>query len=68
MSVHSIAQDGLAGRLRRRVVATRLTARSVAVPLRISVPIRISISSMRVLETSLALGAIATALLIGLGR
>ena len=62
MSLHSIARDGLAGRLGRRVVATRRTSRSVAVP------IRISISSMRVLETSLALGAIATAMLIGLGR
>ena len=62
MSLHLIAQDGLAGRLRARVVAPRLTSRSIAVPL------RISISSMRVLETSLALGAIATAMLIGLGR
>jgi hypothetical protein len=56
-----IAQDGLAS-LRRRVVATRPTSRTVAVP------IRISISSMRVLETGLALSAIATAMLIGLGR
>ena len=62
MSVHLIARDGLANRLRRRVIAARPTARSVVVP------IRISISSMRVLETSLALGSIATALLIGLGR
>ena len=62
MSLHSIARDGLAGRLRRRVVATWPTSRAIAVP------IRISISSMRVLETSLALGAIAAAMLIGLGR
>ena len=61
MSLHLIAQDGLAG-LRRRVVATRPTSRSLALP------IRISISSMRVLETCLALSAIGTALLIGLGR
>lgn len=62
MSLHSIAQGAIVGRLRARVVATLPTSRSIAVPL------RISISSMRVLETSLALGAIATAMLIGLGR
>ena len=62
MSLHSIARDGLAGRLHPRVVAGRLTSRSVAVP------IRFSISSMRILETGLALSAIATAMLIGLGR
>ena len=62
MSLHLIAQTGLAGRLRHRVVASRSTARLA------TFPIRISISSMRALETSVALGAIATALLIGVGR
>ena len=62
MSLRVIAQDGLAGRLRHRVVASRSTVRLAALPT------RISISSMRALETSVALGAIATALLIGLGR
>jgi hypothetical protein len=62
VSVRVIAQDGLAGRLRHRLGASRSTARPAVFP------IRISISSMRALETSVALGAIATALLIGLGR
>ena len=62
MSVRVIAQEGLVGRLRHRVVASRSTARLAAFPT------RISISSMRALETGVALGAIATALLIGLGR
>jgi hypothetical protein len=63
VSLHAIVQDGLAARLRlRRDVTARATARTTAVS------VRISISSMRILETSLALGAIATALIIGLGR
>lgn len=62
MSLRLIAQDGLAGRLRHGIVAARSTARLAVFPN------RISISSMRALETSLALGAIAAALLIGLGR
>ena len=63
MSLHALVQDGLAARLRlRRDLAARTPTRTAALPL------RISISSMRVLETGLALGAIATALLIGHGR
>jgi hypothetical protein len=63
VSLHALVQDGLAARLRlRREIAARTPTRIAAMPLRISV------SSMRVLETSLALGAIATALLIGYGR
>jgi hypothetical protein len=63
LSLHTIVQGSLAGRLRlRRRVPARAGAGTVAMPL------RISISSMRVLETGLALTAIATALLIGLGR
>ena len=63
MSLHTIVQDRLAGRPRiDRDIAARATTGAALVP------VRISISSMRVLETSLALSAIATALLIGLGR
>jgi hypothetical protein len=63
VSLHAIVQDGLAARLRnRRDIAPRPGARTAVVPL------RISISAMRVLETGLALTAIATALLIGHGR
>jgi hypothetical protein len=53
-------QASFAGRRHsRRDAAARVFTRSVAIP------IRISISSMRILETGLALSAIATALLIG---
>jgi hypothetical protein len=63
VSLHAIVQGTFAGRRRpRRDIAARATAGAAAVPL------RISISSMRILETSLALSAIATALLIGSGR
>lgn len=63
MSLHAIVQDGLATRLRlRRNGTARSTSRTGAVPL------RISISSMRILETSIALGAVVAALLIGAGR
>jgi hypothetical protein len=63
LSLHTIVQGSFAGRLRlRRQVAARAAGSTTAPPL------RLSISSMRVLETSLALGAIATALLIGYGR
>ena len=63
MSLHTIVQGSFAGRLRlRRPIPARAAAGTTALPL------RISISSMRVLETGLALTAIATALLMGLGR
>lgn len=63
MSLHTIVQGSLAGRGRlRRLIPARAAADTTALPL------RVSISSMRVLETGLALTAIATALLIGLGR
>lgn len=63
LSLHTIVQGRFAGRLRpRRQIPARAAAGTTVLPL------RISIGSMRVLETSLALGAIATALLIGLGR
>ena len=55
-----MVQGSVADRLHlRRDAAARPAARTT------TLPIRISISAMRVLETSLALGAIATALLIG---
>jgi hypothetical protein len=60
VSLHSTVQASLAGRRNPgRDAAARVLTRSVAIP------IRISISSMRLLETGLALTAIATALLIG---
>lgn len=63
MSLHTVVQGTFAGRLRlRRLTPARAAAGTTALPL------RLSISSMRVLETGLALSAIATALLIGLGR
>jgi hypothetical protein len=63
VSLHTIVQGSFAGRLRLRRL---LPARAVGVPA--VLPQRITISSMRVLETGLALSAIATALLIGVGR
>jgi hypothetical protein len=60
VSLHSTVQDSFAGRLHpRRDVRARVPSRIVAIPM------RISIGSMRLLETGLALSAIATALLIG---
>lgn len=64
MSLHTLVSDGLAGRLQPR----RLTAAAVSRPDATDVAARLSGASMRILETGLALAAIATALLIGLGR
>ena len=64
MSLHTIVSDGLAGRLPTR----RIAAAAVARPARSPMAVRLSGASMRVLETGLALTAIATALLIGIGR
>jgi len=60
LSLQTIVQGSLAGRIpaRRDVVARRPARATLA-------PARFSISSMRILETGLALTAIATALLIG---
>jgi hypothetical protein len=63
VSLHTIVSDGLAGRLHPRR-ATAVAAQPTTAPL----AVRLSGMSMRVLETGLALVAIATALLIGLGR
>lgn len=62
MSLQTIVRGGLAGRLRLRDLTPPAAPRTAAVAT------RLSIGSMRILETSLALSAIATALLIGLGR
>ena len=63
MSLYTLVSDGLAGRL-----SLRRAAVAVAQPRPAELPARLSGMSMRLLETSLALAAIAVALLIGLGR
>ena len=70
MSLHTIVSDGLAGRLTHRRAAqgaAQAVTASVARP-RMELPGRLSGMSMRILETGLAVTAIATAVLIGLGR
>ena len=62
MSLHTIANDTVARRLHPQ--PTR-TAVAEATP---DLAVRLSGMSMRMLETGLALVAIVTALLIGLGR
>ena len=65
MSLHTIVQGGVAARLhRRRVIPAPAPLATRTLPL----TTRISISSMRVLETGLAIGAIAAALFIGQGH
>ena len=70
MSLHSIVNDGLTGRFlrqpRRAVAATQ--ARTTGVARTTGLAVLLQGTSMRALETGLALTAIATALLIGLGR
>jgi hypothetical protein len=71
VSLHTIVSDGLAGRLthRREAAAGPRAAVASTVPqTRIELPGRLSGMSMRILETGLAITAIATAVLIGLGR
>ena len=70
MSLHTAIQGSFAGRIeQRREAVSRVLPRARALPrsaLRAPAwPARISISSMRLLETGLALTAIATAVLIG---
>ena len=70
MSLHTIVSDGLTARLTNRrahAVPARVTVASVP-PARVELAGRLSGMSMRVLETGLAVTAIATAVLIGLGR
>lgn len=65
MSLHTIVQGGVAARLnRRRDVRAHAAVATRAMPL----STRVSISSMRLLETGLAVGAIAAAIFIGQGR
>jgi hypothetical protein len=63
VSLQTIVRGGLAGRFH---VGRELAARPARPTAAVST--RLTISSMRILETSLALSAIATALLIGHGR
>jgi hypothetical protein len=65
VSLHSIVSDGLAGRLHRRDAAD---ATAVARPVTSQLAVLLSGTSMRFLETGLALAALGVALLIGLGR
>jgi len=69
VSLHTIVSDGLTARptnRRANAVPARVTVASA--PPRVELAVRLSGMSMRVLETSLAVTAIATAVLIGLGR
>jgi hypothetical protein len=72
VSLNTIVHDGLAASLQRRHAAARNPEATAASARRQSIALpslaRISISSMRLLETGLALSAIATALFIGQGR
>jgi hypothetical protein len=63
VSLHTIVSAGLAGRFGQRRVAA-----AVARPRPARFSVLLTGASMRVLETGLALTAIATAILIGLGR
>jgi hypothetical protein len=64
VSLQTIVSSGLAGRLRLR----RAVGPAALEPRVTQVAMDLSARSMRILETGLALTAIATALLIGLGR
>jgi hypothetical protein len=64
VSLQTIVSGGLAGRLRPR----RGAAAAALEPRATQVAIDLPVGSMRILETGLALTALVTALLIGLGR
>jgi len=64
VSLHTIVSDGLSGRFHPRRAAGGM--RTDADPL--AVTLRIPGGSMRLLETGLAVAALATALLLGLGH
>ena len=64
MSLHTIVSGGVVGRLHAR----RDAVSAVIQPPSTNMTALVSGASMRVLETGLAIIAIATALLIGLGR
>jgi hypothetical protein len=67
VSVQTIVSRGVAGRLHvRRDAASAVLDQRPAVM--VHPPVAPSAASMRLLETGLALTAIATAILIGLGR
>ncbi len=67
VSLHTLVSDGLAGRLHQRRAAAPATA-AAAQPRPTELVVRLSGTSMRFLETGLAMAAIGAALLIGLGR
>jgi hypothetical protein len=63
VSLHTIVSDGVVGRLHlRRAPAAVVRPRTA------EMAVRLTGTSMRILETGMAVTAIATALLIGLGR
>ena len=64
MSLHTIVNDGLAARIQSLRRARTAIAQPQAAPLAGG----LSGASMRILEAGLALVALATAVLIGLGR
>jgi hypothetical protein len=64
VSLHTLVTDGLAGRFPARRSSTAVVSRRESSTLAAG----LSGASMRILETGLALAAIATAVLIGLGR
>ena len=64
VSLHTIVSDGPVGRLAHRRAAAAVAQH----PASSQLVVRLSGASMRILETGLALTAIATALLIGRGR
>jgi hypothetical protein len=64
VSLQTIVSSGLAGRLRPR----RAVAPAAVEPRIPQAAIDLPTGSMRILETGLALAAIATALVIGIGR
>ena len=63
MSLHTIVHEGVMGRRN-----TRRVAAAVLPPPPKVLAVRLTGASMRVLETGLALSAIATAVLLGLAR
>ena len=63
MSLHTIVHDGFMGRR----TARRATSAVLQPPTKV-LAVRLTGASMRILETGLALSAIATAVLLGMAR
>lgn len=64
MSLQTIVSSGFVGRLHPRPAPARIAAQ----PRARDIAIGINVGSMRILETGIAVTALATAVLIGLGR